>query len=424
MMEQVTYNMLFRWFVGLSMDAAVWDVTVFTKNPERLVQDDIARASFQAVLAAPEVQPLLSSDHFSVDGTLLDAWASIKSFRPKDGSGKPPAQGRNDERDFHGEKRRNETHASTTDPDARLARKSNGQAAKLCYAGHVVMENRHGLVVSEATTLATGTAERDAGPAMMAPLARRGRTTLGADKNHDTQGFVAAMRKIGVTPHVAQHKRGRSSAIDGRTTRHAGYRVSQVIRKRIEEVFGWGKEVAGLRRMRLCGLARVGWVFTLRATAYNLVRLPEAGGSRGMGTASGSRRARCVVSSTAAASASKKTAHASEQERPDVATRREAWFETQPDPDPQRLVFIDETGASTKMARTRGRAPRGERCRAPVPHGHWKITTFTGALRLSGMTAPMVLDGPMNGAAFVAYVEQVLVCMAVTKQATGSPALC
>lgn len=275
LMEQITYNMLFRWFVGLSMDAAVWDVTVFTKNRERLLQGDIAAKFFQAVLAAPEVAPLLSSEHFSVDGTLLDAWASMKSFRPKDGSGEPPAPGRNGERDFHGEKRSNETHASTTDPDARLARKSNGQAAKLCYAGHVVMENRHGLVVAESTTLATGTAERDAGEAMMKPLARRGRSTLGADKNYDTQGFVSAMRGLGVTPHVAQHKNGRRSAIDGRTTRHAGYAVSQRTRKRIEEVFGWGKEVAGLRRMRLRGLLRVGWAFTLRVTAYNLVRLPK-----------------------------------------------------------------------------------------------------------------------------------------------------
>ena len=275
LMEQITYNMLFRWFVGLSMDASVWDVTVFTKNRDRLVQGDIARKFFQALLAVPEVAALLSSEHFSVDGTLLDAWASMKSFRPKDGSGEPPAPGRNGERDFHGEKRSNETHASTTDPDARLARKSNGQAARLCYAGHVVMENRHGLVVGEATTLASGTAERDAGQAMMAALARPGRTTLGADKNYDTEGFVAAMREIGVTPHVAQHKNGRRSAIDGRTTRHAGYAVSQVIRKRIEEVFGWGKEVGGLRRMRLRGLARVGWAFTLRVAAYNLIRLPK-----------------------------------------------------------------------------------------------------------------------------------------------------
>jgi transposase len=275
LIEQVTYNMLFRWFVGLSMDAAVWDVTVFTKNRDRLLRGDVAAKFFAAVLADPRVKPLLSSEHFSVDGTLIEAWASMKSFRPKDGGGAPPGPGRNGERDFHGEKRSNETHASTTDPDARLARKSNGQSAKLCYGGHVVMENRHGLVVATATTRATGTAERDAGEAMMAGLDRAGRCTLGADKNYDTQGFVAAMRRLGVTPHVAQHSNGRRSAIDGRTTRHPGYAVSQRIRKRIEEVFGWGKEIGGMRRTLLRGLDRVGWTFTLRVAAYNLVRLPK-----------------------------------------------------------------------------------------------------------------------------------------------------
>jgi transposase len=275
LMEQVTYNMLFRWFIGLSMDAPVWDVTVFTKNRDRLLRGEVAGKFFQAVLADPEVAPLLSSEHFSVDGTLIEAWASMKSFRPKDGSGAPPGPGRNGERDFHGERRSNETHASTTDPDARLARKSNGQAAKLCYGGHVVMENRHGLAVAAMTTHATGTAERDAGAAMMAGLDRAGRSTLGADKNYDTQGFVAAMRRLGVTPHVAQHTKGRRSAIDGRTTRHPGYAVSQRIRKRIEEVFGWGKEIGGMRRTLLRGIDRVGWSFTLRVAAYNLVRLPK-----------------------------------------------------------------------------------------------------------------------------------------------------
>lgn len=275
LMEQVTYNMLFRWFVGLSMDAAVWDVTVFTKNRDRLLRGEVAAKFFAAVLADPQVKPLLSSEHFSVDGTLIEAWASMKSFRPKDGSGAPPGPGRNGERDFHGEKRSNETHASTTDPDARLARKSNGQAARLCYAGHVVMENRHGLAVAARTTRATGTAERDAGEAMMAGLDRAPRSTLGADKNYDTQGFVAAMRRLGVTPHVAQHTNGRRSAIDRRTTRHPGYAVSQRIRKRIEEVFGWGKEIGGMRRTLLRGLERVGWSFTLRVAAYNLIRLPK-----------------------------------------------------------------------------------------------------------------------------------------------------
>jgi transposase len=276
LMEQVTYNMLFRWFIGLSMDAPVWDVpvwdvTVFTKNRDRLLRGEVAGKFFAAALADPEVKPLLSSEHFAVDGTLIEAWAS----RPKDGSGPPPGPGRNGERDFRGEKRSNETHASTTDPDARLARKSNGQAAKLCYAGHVVIENRHGLVVAATTTRATGTAERDAGEAMMAGLGRAARSTLGGDKNYDTRDFVAAMRRLGVTPHVAQHSNGRRSAIDGRTTRHPGYAVSQRIRKRIEEVFGWGKEIGGMRRTLLRGLERVGWSFTLRVGAYNLVRLPK-----------------------------------------------------------------------------------------------------------------------------------------------------
>jgi transposase len=275
LMEQITYNMLFRWFIGLSMDAAVWDVTVFTKNRDRLLQGDIAQGFFRAVLVDPQVKPLLSDEHFSVDGTLIEAWASMKSFRPKDGGGEPPAPGRNGERDFHREKRSNETHASTTDPDARLARKSNGQAAKLSFAGHVVMENRCGLAVATQTTLATGTAERDAAQDMMAAMAKTERITLGADKNYDTRAFVAEMRRLRVTPHVTQHSNGRRSAIDGRTTRHPGYAISQRIRKRIEEVFGWGKEVAGMRRTRMRGLARVGWAFTLRVAAYNLVRLPK-----------------------------------------------------------------------------------------------------------------------------------------------------
>jgi transposase len=275
LMEQITYNMLFRWFVGLSMDAPVWDVTVFTKNRDRLLAGDIAQKFFRAVLVDPKVAPLLSGEHFSVDGTLLEAWASMKSFRPKDGSGDPPSPGRNGDRDYHGEKRSNQTHASTTDPDARLARKSNGQSAKLCYAGHVVMENRHGLVVAAAATHATGTAERDAAQEMIAALAKTEGITLGGDKNYDTAPFVAEMRRLGVTPHVAQHTNGRRSAIDGRTTRHAGYAISQRIRKRIEEVFGWGKEVGGMRKMLLRGLLRVTWSFVLRVTAYNLVRLPK-----------------------------------------------------------------------------------------------------------------------------------------------------
>jgi transposase len=275
LMEQLTYNMMFRWFVGLSMDAPVWDVSVFTKNRERLLAGDIARSFLLALLADPQVKPLLSDDHFSVDGTLVEAWASMKSFRPKDGSGEPPADGRNGERDFHGEKRSNETHASTTDPDARLYKKAAGQAAKLCHMGHVVMENRSGLVVAANATQATGTAEREAAEAMVGELPAGGRITLGADKAYDTADFVAGMRQMDVTAHVAQNDKHRRSAIDSRTTRHAGYKVSLRVRKRIEEVFGWMKTVGGQRKTRYRGTARMGWMFTLAAAAYNLIRMPK-----------------------------------------------------------------------------------------------------------------------------------------------------
>jgi transposase len=275
LMQQITYNMLFRWFVGLAMDAPVWDVTVFTKNRDRLLEGDIARGFLAAILVDRQVKPLLSSEHFSVDGTLIEAWASMKSFRPRDGSGEPPAPGRNGERDFHGEKRGNETHASTTDPDARLFRKSAGQPSQLCHMGHLLMENRNGLVVDTALTKATGTAEREAAAAMLGARAASGRITVGGDKLFDTKDFVGEMRRLGVTPHVAQHSNGRRSAIDRRTTRHAGYAVSQRIRKRIEEGFGWIKTVGGLRKTRHRGTARVGWVFTLTAAAYNLVHVSK-----------------------------------------------------------------------------------------------------------------------------------------------------
>jgi len=275
LMQQITYNMLFRWFIGLAMDAPVWDVTVFTKNRDRMLEGDIARGFLAAILDDPGVKPLLSSEHFSVDGTLIEAWASMKSFRPRDGSGEAPAPGRNGERDFHGEKRSNETHASTTDPDARLYRKGPGQASKLCYMGHVLMENRNGLVVDATVTTATGKAEREAAIAMVGELPDGPRMTLGADKAYDTRDFVAEMRRMGVTPHVSQNNKGRRSAIDGRTTRHAGYGVSLRVRKRIEEVYGWTKTAAGLRKTRHRGTKLVGWVFTLTAAAYNLVRLPK-----------------------------------------------------------------------------------------------------------------------------------------------------
>jgi transposase len=279
LMEQLDYNLLFRWFVGLALDAPVWDVTVFTKNRERLLAGAIAQKFLAAVLAQPRVRTLLSDDHFSVDGTLIEAWASMKSFRPKgvgdDGPDGGTSGGRNGERDFHGEKRSNETHASTTDPDARLYRKGSGKEAKLCYLGHVLMENRHGLVVDARLTLATGTAEREAAVAMIGARAGGHRITLGGDKNYDTKGFVAEMRRRKVTPHVTQNTSGRRSAIDGRTTRHPGYALSQRIRKRIEEVFGWTKAVAPLRKTRHRGKERVGWQFVFTAAAYNLIRLPK-----------------------------------------------------------------------------------------------------------------------------------------------------
>jgi transposase len=281
LMEQLDYNLLFRWFVGVSMDAPIWDVTVFTKNRERLLAGDVAHKFMAAVLSQPRVKTLLSDDHFSVDGTLIDAWASMKSFRPKDGSGAPPGPGRNGERSFHGEKRSNETHASTTDPDARLYRKGDGQSSRLAYMGHVLMENRSGLVVDATLTRASGTAEREAALAMLDARPRTHRRTLGADKAFDVATFVAALRMRGVTPHIAidghLSKAGtpRRTLIDRRTTRHAGYGVSQRVRKRIEETFGWIKTTAGLRKTRHRGTARVGWMFTLAVSAYNLIRLPK-----------------------------------------------------------------------------------------------------------------------------------------------------
>ena len=275
LMEQLSYNMLFRWFVGLSMDAPSWDVTVFTKNRDRLLEGDIARAFLMATLADPKIAPLLSDEHFSVDGTLIEAWASMKSFRPKDGGDDPPGDGRNGERDFHGEKRSNETHASTTDADARLYKKAAGQAAKLCHMGHLLMENRNGLVVAACVTPATGTAEREAAARMMRDHGVSDGATVGADKAYDTTDFVAEMRRQGITPHVAQNNKNRRSAIDGRTTRHAGYGVSLKVRKRIEEAFGWIKTVGGMRKTRHRGTVLVDWMFTLNAAACNLARMPR-----------------------------------------------------------------------------------------------------------------------------------------------------
>jgi transposase len=275
LIEQLTYNILFRWFVGMSIEMPVWDVTVFTKNRDRLLEGDIAYRFLRAILTDPQVGRLLSNDHFSVDGTLIEAWASMKSFRPKDGSGEPPSPGRNGERDFHGEKRSNETHASTTDPDARLYKKAEGQASKLCHMAHVMIENRQCLVVDTRTTLATGTAEREAALAMIGAIPGQHRITVGADKAYDPVDFVADMRDLRATAHVTQNDKGRRSAIDGRTTRHAGYQVSLRVRKRIEEAFGWMKVIGGQRKTRYRGTALVGWMFTLSAAAYDLIRLAK-----------------------------------------------------------------------------------------------------------------------------------------------------
>jgi transposase len=283
LMQQLDYNLLFRWFVGLSMDAPVWDATTFTKNRERLLDAEITRQLLAAVLAQARVAALMSDEHFSVDGTLIQAWASHKSFRPKEASGEddePPA-GRNAEQDFRGEKRSNTTHASTTDPDARLARKSNNTAACMAYAGHVLMENRNGLVAQEMVSLATGTAERDSALCLLDRLHDGPSRTLGADRGYDTRAFVAALGERGIAPHIARDThasktgRHRFSAVPEPLTQTAGYLASQRVRKRIEEVFAWAKEVARLRQTRHRGLPRVSAVFSLAITAYNLVRLPK-----------------------------------------------------------------------------------------------------------------------------------------------------
>jgi IS5 family transposase len=274
--ERIEFDLLFRWFVGLGVDDPVWDATTFTKNRDRLLAGDVAVKFLAGVLAQPKVKTLLSSEHFSVDGTLLEAWAGTKSFRPKDGSGPPPDAGRNGEQDFHGQKRSNDTHASDTDPDARLYRKGRGKEAKLCFMGHALMENRNGLIVGALATRASGHAERLAALYLVKPHADRAQPiTLGGDKAFDTRDFVAELREINVTPHVARNIRGRRSAIDGRTTRHPGYDISLRIRKRIEEAFGWAKTVAGLRKARHRGLLKIDWQFTFAMAAYNLVRLPK-----------------------------------------------------------------------------------------------------------------------------------------------------
>jgi transposase len=283
LMERLEFDLLFRWFVGLGVDDAVWDHSVFSKNRDRLLEGEVAAKFLSAVLAQPNVKRLLSGDHFSVDGTLIEAWASIKSFRKKDGSDNDSqGGGRNAERNFHEEKRSNETHQSTTDPDARLYKKGDGQPAKLCYMGHALIENRNGLAVGGGISQASGTAERQTALALIDGRHRgRRRITLGADKAYDVEQFVHDLRDRSVTPHIAIdghiRKNGapRKTAIDGRTTRHIGYDISQRCRKRIEEVFGWIKSSAGLAKVKLRGRERVDAAFTLALAAYNLIRLPK-----------------------------------------------------------------------------------------------------------------------------------------------------
>jgi transposase len=271
LMEQLDYNFLFRWFVGLNIDDPVWDVTVFTKNRERLLVGEVAQGFFNAVIEQARGRGLLSNEHFTVDGTLIEAWAGHKSFKRKDAEQQtPPDDPGNPSVDFHGESRTNDTHQSTTDPEARLARKGAGKEAKLSYAGHVLMENRHGLAVNGRVTQATGRAEPEAALALMEEIPRWHRVTLGADKGYDRKELVEALREHQVTPHIA---RKLSSIIDQRTTRHPGYAISQQKRKRVEEIFGWLKTVGGLRKTRHRGIERVGWMFTFALAAYNLVRM-------------------------------------------------------------------------------------------------------------------------------------------------------
>jgi len=281
LVEQLDYNLLFRSFVGLAIDDQVWDASTFSKNRERFLASDIAAEFFAAVLQQARAEGLLSDEHFTVDGTLVEAWASLKSFQPKDGSqaNEPPSRGtrsgRNEEVNFRGQRRANDTHASTTDPEARLYRKGKGKEAKLTFMGHVLMENRNGLVVplGAGLTPASGTAECDTAVEMIAEVPGTHRISLGADKNYDTHAFVTTLRLYGAVPHVAQNDTERDSAIDARTTRHVGYRISQGIRKRVEEVFAWIKTIGGLRKTRHRGTERVGWMWRFVAAAYNLIRM-------------------------------------------------------------------------------------------------------------------------------------------------------
>lgn len=273
LMEQLNYNLLFRWFVGLSMDDQVWDHSVFSKNRDRLLNTGVASSFFSSVRDIAQQKDLVSDEHFSVDGTLLEAWASMKSFQPKDHNDSKPSDGagRNPEADFRGQKRTNDTHASFTDPDVRLYKKAKGQQARLCYMGHAMMENRNGLVVDSRVTHANGTAERTAAVDMIEHIPGRHRITVGADKGYDCADFVNQCRTLRATAHVARKKKG--SGIDGRTTRHQGYRISLKVRKRVEEVFGWLKTIGCLGKLHHRGIERVNAVFTFATAAYNLIRI-------------------------------------------------------------------------------------------------------------------------------------------------------
>jgi len=277
LMEEINYSILFRWFLDLGLDDRVWDHSTFSQNQERLLASEVAKKFFSRIMEQAEIAGLLSDEHFTVDGTLIESWASLKSFRPKDGPPSSSPKGRNEEVDFRGQKRKNDTHASTTDPQAKLYRKGDSVAAKLSYMGNVLMENRHGLIVDTELMPATGTAERDAAIAMLERLPGSKRISLGADKLYDTKEFVAALRRMEVTPHVAQNTTNRRSAIDGRTTCHPNYHISQKIRKRVEEIFGWMKTVGVFRKTRYIGQEKVAWHFSLIAAAYNLVRMRNLG---------------------------------------------------------------------------------------------------------------------------------------------------
>jgi transposase len=272
--EQLNYNLLFKWFLDMRIDEPAFNATTFTKNRRRLLDAEVADEFFAAVVDQAKLRRYVSSDHFSVDGTLLEAWASHKSFKPKDGPPSEPPAGRNVEVQFHGEKRSSETHASTTDPESRLYRKSNAAPAKLCYSGHLLMEHRNALLVDAELTTADGYAERATALAMIARLPPRARRrTVAGDKGYDTRGFVADVRALGFTPHVAQNTARQRSAIDGRTTRHAGHAVSMRIRKRIEEPFGWIKTIGGGRKLRYRGRQRNRAWFRLTAAVYNIIRI-------------------------------------------------------------------------------------------------------------------------------------------------------